>query len=145
MSIDHPSQNRSHDSFGSAPHLADFLRHVQVSLEASYISQKSASSPETPQKSQITAPRIPAGPMKPSSLHPPTTPNPIPSTTEDDRKYVQSEGTLLLSAIWGHRPPEKSEEKFALLFSKLQGIWVAVYEFTLAVCEHPVMSIPSHL
>ncbi|KAL4073822.1 TRAPP trafficking subunit Trs65-domain-containing protein, partial [Scleroderma citrinum] len=131
---------QSHNSTPPA-HLVDFLRHIQVSLEATYISQKSAASPDVPPTPQIVGPprssSVGLATPRPTSLHPsifpPATPNPIPSTTEGDRKYVQSEGTLLLSSVWGSRLMEHSGERFALLFSELQGIWVGVYEFTLDV------------
>lgn len=137
---------------GSAPsaHLVDFLRHIQVSLEATYISQKSAAAPEAPTAQLVGPPRSSSVGLtapRPTSIHPsifpPTTPNPVPSTIEGDRKYVQSEGTLLLTSIWGSRPTEQSGERFALLFSELQGMWFGVYEFALDVCEY-IVEVTSH-
>ncbi|KIJ68093.1 hypothetical protein HYDPIDRAFT_25538 [Hydnomerulius pinastri MD-312] len=142
MQIKHPSQNIPADPCTPPQHLVDFLSHVQVSLEATYISQKPMPNPDTPQTAVLAPPRtssvggVPKG--RPTSLHPsifpPHTPNPIPSTAEGDRKYVQSEGTLLLASIWGSsKSPEQSEERFALLYSEAQGAWVAVYELSLVV------------
>lgn len=119
--------------------LLDFLAHVQVSLEATYISQTPTTLPETPQTPQVFAPPRTSSIAKPrpTSLHPslfpPHTPNPTPSSTEKDRKYAQSEGTLLLASIWGHRPAGLSKEKFSLLYSEAKKAWLAVYELSLTV------------
>jgi hypothetical protein len=122
--------------------LLEFLAHVQVSLEATYISQTPTTLPETPQTAQVlTPPRTSsvAGRTRPASSHPslfpPHTPNPIPSSADRDRKYAQSEGTLLLGSIWGHRPADLSKEKFSLLYSEARNSWLAVYELSLTVCE----------
>lgn len=119
--------------------LLDFLAHVQVSLEATYISQTPTTLPETPQTARVIAPPRTSSIAKPRptshhpSLFPPHTPNPTPSSTEKDRKYAQSEGTLLLASIWGHRPANLSKEKFTLLYSEAKMAWLAVYELSLTV------------
>jgi hypothetical protein len=121
--------------------ILDFLAHVQVSLEATYISQTPTTLPETPQTARVlTPPRTSSiAKPRPTSLHPslfpPHTPNPTPSSTEKDRKYAQSEGTLLLASIWGHRPAGLSREKFSLSYSETKKAWLAVYELSLTVCE----------
>lgn len=150
--INHPRRHRHSHGHSSAPsaYLIDFLRHLQISLEATYISQKSAGPPDAPPTAQVVGPprssSVGLATPRPTSIHPsifpPTTPNPVPSTTEGDRKYVQSEGTLLLGSIWGSRPIEQSGERFALVFSELQGIWLGVYEFALDICEC-IVEIPS--
>lgn len=117
----------------------DFLAHVQVSLEATYISQTPTTLPETPQTARVLTPPRTSSIAKPrtTSLHPslfpPHTPNPTPSSTEKDRKYAQSEGTLLLASIWGHRPAGLSKEKFSLSYSEAKRAWLAVYELSLTV------------
>ncbi|KAH0828021.1 TRAPP trafficking subunit Trs65-domain-containing protein [Lanmaoa asiatica] len=137
MHIEHPSLNNPHDRHSPPRSLVDLLSHIQVSLEATYISK-------TPNQgvldtATLVRPRTSSMPKgRPLSLHPsifpPNTPNPIPSTTEGDRKYVQSEGTLLFSSIWGtKKATEESKEKFALLFSESQRTWIAVYELSLIV------------
>ncbi|KAF9227179.1 hypothetical protein BS17DRAFT_775073 [Gyrodon lividus] len=136
MQIKHPLQNISPDPNDPPQHLLDFLSHIQVSLEATYISQKP--NQDAPKTAVLAPLRTSSVKGRPTSLRPsivpPSTPNPIPSTTEGDRKYVQSEGTLLLSSIWGaSKSTEQSKEKFALLFSEAQGSWVAVYELSLIV------------
>ncbi|KAG2135462.1 TRAPP trafficking subunit Trs65-domain-containing protein [Suillus clintonianus] len=122
--------------------LLDFLAHVQISLEATYISQTPTTLPETPQtphSARVLAPPRTSSIAKPrpTSLHPslfpPHTPNPTPSSTERDRKYAQSEGTLLLASIWGHKPANLSKEKFSLLYSEAKKAWLAVYELSLTV------------
>lgn len=125
------------------PSLLDFLAHVQVSLEATYISQTPTTLPETPQTPQVLAPPRTssfAGKPRPASSHPslfpPHTPNPIPSSTDRDRKYAQSEGTLLFGSIWGHKPVNLSKERFSLLYSEARKAWLAVYELSLTVCEY---------
>ncbi|KAH7928893.1 hypothetical protein BV22DRAFT_162664 [Leucogyrophana mollusca] len=141
VQVNHPSSDAPPDPFHPPQHLLDFLAHVQVSLEATYISQKPTSASDVPQSAHLTAPprSTSVGQTKPRplSLHPsifpPHTPNPIPSTAEVDRKYVQSEGTLLLAAIWGQRASENSRERFALLFSESRNAWIAVYELSLIV------------
>ncbi|OAX41149.1 hypothetical protein K503DRAFT_536318 [Rhizopogon vinicolor AM-OR11-026] len=122
------------------PPLLDFLAHVQVSLEATYISQTPTTLPETPHTAQVlTPPRTSsfAGKPRPTTSHPslfpPHTPNPMPSSADRDRKYAQSEGTLLLSSIWGHKPANLSKEKFSLLHSEARNAWLAVYELSLTV------------
>ncbi|KAI6157886.1 TRAPP trafficking subunit Trs65-domain-containing protein [Pisolithus tinctorius] len=133
--------NPPHESRGLPPLLIHFLRHIQVSLDATYISRKSAETPVTPRADQVTGPprssSVGLSNPRPTSLHPsifpPTTPNPIPSTAEADKKYVQSEGALLLSSIWGQGPVEHSGEKFAVFFSHSRREWVAVYQLFLNV------------
>ncbi|KAI6002831.1 TRAPP trafficking subunit Trs65-domain-containing protein [Pisolithus albus] len=141
IKIGHLPSNPLNESRSLPSLLVHFLRHVQVSLEATYISRKSTETPITPRVDQVTGPprSSSAGlsnPRQPSlhpSIFPPTTPNPIPSTTEADKKYVQSEGTLLLSSIWGEGPAEHSGEKFAVFFSHSRKEWIAIYQLSLNV------------
>lgn len=141
IKIGHLPSNPLNESRSLPSLLVHFLRHVQVSLEATYISRKSTETPITPRVDQVTGPprSSSAGlsnPRQPSlhpSIFPPTTPNPIPSTTEADKKYVQSEGALLLSSIWGEGPAEHSGEKFAVFFSHSRKEWIAIYQLSLNV------------
>ena len=139
MHIRHPSLINAHDPHNPPRSLVDLLSHIQVSLEASYISK--TPNQDVPGTASLVRPRTSSmakgGPLSlHPSIFPPNTPNPIPSTTESDRKYVQSEGTLLFSSIWGTKKATgKSKEKFALLFSETQRSWIAVYELSLIVCE----------
>lgn len=123
--------------------LLDFLSHLQISLEATYISPHAP--PPRPNSHLATPPRTDStGRLKPQqgrpsnpSIFPPPTPNPTPSTAEPDRKYVQAEGTLLLASIWGQKgAPEDGDsgEKLTLLWSEKERLWVAVYQLSLTVC-----------
>lgn len=118
--------------------LLAFLAHLQVSLEASYISSVPVSaSSETPRSAFLSAaPRTAS--LRPNphpSIFPPSTPNPTPSSADHDRRYVKSEGTLLLASVWGQNTSENAQEAFSLLWSEDEKIWVAVYRLSLTVCE----------
>ena len=120
------------------PHLLAFLAHVQISYDAAYIS--SAPIVEQPQAS-VTMSLPPGskttsllGPSRrPRSIFPPTTPHPIPSAGEADRKYVNSEGTPLAAGIWGDNP----NEAFQLLWSRKKKAWVAVFKLVVNVGAPP--------
>lgn len=70
------------------------------------------------------------------SMFPPHTPHPIPSAAESDLKYVQSQGTPLVSAIWGESD-DRDKEDFALLWDAAENGWLAVYRMSVLVCKHP--------
>ncbi|KAK2460821.1 hypothetical protein APHAL10511_007291 [Amanita phalloides] len=119
-------------------HLLAFLAHLQVSFEATYISPV----PDVPQDSRVTLASPPRGSslskLNPRlSLHPsilpPNTPNPTPAAAEHDRKYVTSEGTILLAGIWGQSSSQDAKEGFTLLWSSEEQLWVAIYSFSLTV------------
>ncbi|KAI6134633.1 TRAPP trafficking subunit Trs65-domain-containing protein [Pisolithus thermaeus] len=141
IKIGHLPSNPLNESRSLPSLLVRFLRHIQVSLEATYIPRKSTETPITPRADQVAGPprssSVGLSNPRPASLNPsifpPTTPNPIPSTAEADKKYVQSEGVLLLSSIWGEGPAEHSGEKFTVLFSHSRKEWVAVYQLFLNV------------
>ena len=127
--------------------LIDLLAHIQVSFEASYISPVAAA-PETPRTSRLLGtPRTgalprPSGRLNPHpSILPPSTPNPTPATGDHDRKYIASEGTVLVAQIWGANTAEDSLESFALLWSDEEESWIAVYRMALTVCTCLVHSI----
>ena len=132
------------DSANPPSILLEFLSHLQISLEATYISPHAHAPPPPirPTSNLVTPPRTDsAGRLKPQgrpnnpSIFPPPTPNPMPSTAEPDRKYVQSEGTLLISTIWGQKGASEdgSGEKLTLLWSEKEKLWVAVYQLSLTV------------
>lgn len=120
------------------------LAHVQVSLEASYISSQPTASGtprtsrllQTPRTGTLARPNNRLNPHP--SILPPSTPNPMPSTGEQDRKYTTSEGTLLVANIWGSNTAEDSSEAFALLWSEAEACWIAVYRMVVTVCMFPV-------
>lgn len=120
--------------------LLSFLGHLQVSLEATYI-------PPSPQNQSINV-HLPAPPVRSSSsmgltprakglgvplpIFPPQTPSPKPTTSETDKKYVYSEGTLLKSLIWGEDVTDNSDA-FRFLRSSNEKCWIAVYKISLPV------------
>lgn len=123
--------------------LLTFLAHLQISLEASYISSEPTPTPDTPParptllsappRSVSTSKLNPNADRKHPSILPPATPNPMPSSAEQDKRYIKAEGTLLNSIIWGHEPAEPSREAFSLLRSESKGLWIAVYKLSLTV------------
>ena len=113
-------------------YLLEFLSHIQVSYDAAYIS----STPiiEQPQPGVTISPPPKAtsllGPSRRQrSIFPPTTPHPIPSAGEADRKYVKSEGTPLTAGIWGDNPAEA----FQVLWSRKEKAWVAIFKLVVNV------------
>jgi len=114
------------------PHLLAFLSHLQVTYDAAYISSTPIT--EEPQSGVMISPPPRAtsllGPSRrPRSIFPPTTPHPIPSVGEADRKYVKSEGTPLTAGIWGDNP----DEAFQLLWSRKEKAWVAIFKLVVTV------------
>ena len=140
LRIKHPAVENA-DNPEHPPHvLLDFLAHVQVSLEATYISAVPTVA-EAPRTSRILGtPRNssmarPSGRPNPHpSILPPSTPNPVPSTADQDRKYLASEGTMLVANIWGSSTAEGSSEGFTLLWSEEQQAWLAIYCMVITVC-----------
>ncbi|KAH9474413.1 hypothetical protein JR316_0012871 [Psilocybe cubensis] len=119
--------------------ILDLLAHTQVSLEASYISAIPTAT-DTPRTSRLLGtPRTgavgrPSGRLNPHpSILPPSTPNPMPSTADQDRKYSSSEGTILVANIWGNSTNEETGESFALLWSDAEESWIAVYRMAITV------------
>ncbi|KAI0743068.1 TRAPP trafficking subunit Trs65-domain-containing protein [Daedaleopsis nitida] len=123
--------------------LLSFLAHLQISYETAYISP-TASSPDLTGHSRLSMPPPRNSSMqrnRPGSLlaaganpsmFPPHTPHPIPSAAESDLKYVQSQGTPLVSAIWGESD-SRDKEDFALLWDAVENGWLAVYKMSVLV------------
>ncbi|KAE9408067.1 hypothetical protein BT96DRAFT_1013549 [Gymnopus androsaceus JB14] len=151
------------------PHiLLEFLAHLQVLLEASYISPNDSSATDytmspsplpsgrfnvpnspAPRTSSIKKPShlnlsLSANPRHPSIL-PPATPNPTPASAAIDQRYLQAEGVVLTSRIWGQdvggngivdkkqADQQEGTEGFYLLWSKREEVWVAVYRSILDI------------
>ncbi|KAI0762189.1 TRAPP trafficking subunit Trs65-domain-containing protein [Trametes elegans] len=123
--------------------LLSFLSHLQISYETSYISPSALSAPDTPNTARLSLPPPPRGSSMPRtksnnllpghpSIFPPSTPHPIPAAAESDRQYVQSQGTPLVSAIWGESETRDTEQ-FALLWDASERCWLAVYKMTVLV------------
>ncbi|KAF8639224.1 hypothetical protein AX17_001709 [Amanita inopinata Kibby_2008] len=146
LRIKHPSTEEEEEEEGGhdtpPQSLLAFLAHLQVSFEASYISPvpDPPSDPRTlhlstlPKASSLSKgnPRLSLHP----AIFPPNTPNPTPSVAEHDRKYVASEGTLLIAGIWGQSSSSDSidaKQDFNLLWSSEEQVWVAIYSFSFTV------------
>lgn len=116
-----------------------FLAHLQLSLEAMFI-------PSLPGPQMQDAPRssvlLSAPPKQHAlgahtrkhhpSIFPPATPNPTPFTTQNDKQYLNVEGTILWSGLWG----QDASEAFALLWSEETRSWIAAFKLTLGVGKH---------
>ncbi|KAJ3815926.1 TRAPP trafficking subunit Trs65-domain-containing protein [Lentinula aff. lateritia] len=159
LDIDPPEPSRN---------LLDFLAHVQILLEASYISPIAPNDDTSeytvsasPLPSSRLNPNIPSSPpprtssiKKPTHLNlsgllspnsgfgsashhpsilPPSTPNPMPASAAVDQRYLQAEGVVLTSRIWGQDGTEQEREGFSLLWSKRDRAWIAVYRTVLDI------------
>ena len=140
LRIKHPALENPDNSEHPPPMLLEILAHIQVSLEATYISAVPTVA-EVPRTSRIlSTPRNgsmvrPSGRPNPHpSILPPSTPNPVPSTADQDRKYLASDGTMLVANIWGSSTAEDSSEGFTLLWSEGQQAWLAIYCMAITVC-----------
>ncbi|KAI0709264.1 TRAPP trafficking subunit Trs65-domain-containing protein [Earliella scabrosa] len=137
------------------PHLLSFLAHLQISYETSYISPSSNSPDLGGSSSRLSMPPPRNSSMqrnRPGSLlvgaanasmFPPHTPHPIPSAAESDLKYVQSQGTPLVSAIWGESD-KRDNEAFALLWDAAENGWLAIYKMTILVL-YMITKVPDPL
>jgi len=124
------------------PHLLALLSHIQVSYDASYISTTPIIEEPQPGITMSPPSRVASllGPSRrPHSIFPPTTPHPIPSAGEADRKYVKSEGTHLTAGIWGDNPTEA----FQLLWSRKDKSWVAIFKLVVNVGTCPTTTFSS--
>ncbi|KAJ6538550.1 TRAPP trafficking subunit Trs65-domain-containing protein [Mycena vulgaris] len=139
--VDQPSTSSSKDPAHPPKELLSFISRLQISLEATYISSVPVgpSSPETPRTARLSAPPRTASLAKLNArsahppIFPPNTPNPTPFSAETDKRYLKSEGTLLLASIWGQNSSDDSQEAFTLLWSEEEEVWVAVYRLALTV------------
>ncbi|KAI0074410.1 hypothetical protein K474DRAFT_1647966 [Panus rudis PR-1116 ss-1] len=126
--------------------LLSYLTHLQISYDASYIAPMPEPPPApTPEPSGPPVPprTVSVQRNKPNallpvhpSIFPPSTPNPVPSTTDSDRQYVQAQGTPLRVGNWGEGSSDSQDpdkESFALLWSTKDRTWVAVYKMTIQV------------
>ena len=111
------------------PHLLAFLSHIQVSYDAAYISSAPIIEEPRPGATPPSRTSLLGPSRRQRSIFPPTTPHPIPSAGEADRKYVKSEGTPLTAGIWGDNPAEA----FQLLWSRKEKAWIAIFKLGVNV------------
>lgn len=146
LRFEHVSFDGETDIRKPPPELLSFLAHVQVSYEATYItslpqapspSPMEMGRPAVPPRSHSMPARNKPTPLAPPQPHPsifpPHTPHPIPSTTDSDRQYIQSQGTPLRSSTWGDGSAPPNTEAFALIWSKRGGCWIAVFKMVVQV------------
>ncbi|KAJ3865463.1 TRAPP trafficking subunit Trs65-domain-containing protein [Lentinula novae-zelandiae] len=162
-------QNLDTDPPEPSRNVLDFLAHVQILLEASYISPIAPNDDSSeyivsasPLPSSRLNPNIPSSPpprtssiKKPTHLNlsgllspnsgfgsashhpsilPPSTPNPMPASAAVDQRYLQAEGVVLTSRIWGQDASGSGTgEGFYLLWSKRDRAWIAVYRTVLDI------------
>ncbi|KAJ3918192.1 TRAPP trafficking subunit Trs65-domain-containing protein [Lentinula edodes] len=138
-------QNLDTDPPEPSRNLLDFLAHVQILLEASYISpiapNDDSSEYTKPTHLNLSGLLSPNSGFGSASHHPsilpPSTPNPMPASAAVDQRYLQAEGVVLTSRIWGQdvnsEGTEQEREGFYLLWSKRDRAWIAVYRTVLDI------------
>lgn len=147
LRLKHPALENTNNSTHPPQALLETLAHVQVSLEATYISAvpsvtegpRTSRLLGTPRTGSMTRPTARNNPHP--SILPPSTPNPVPSTADQDRKYMSSEGTMLVAHIWGSSTAEDSTEAFVLLWSEEQQAWLAIYSMAITICASSVFLV----
>ncbi|KAG6826661.1 hypothetical protein H0H92_014934 [Tricholoma furcatifolium] len=152
LRLEHSSSTSSPDPENPPQSLLTFLAHMQIALEATYISSMPTPNPDVLRTSRLSAPprtapssaksgsHLQVHPHHPSIL-PPATPNPTPASADHDRKYVTSEGTLLIANIWGQNATEDSKEAFLRLNFSEPLLCLTV---STTLREKPLTLSPNH-
>ncbi|KAF7797297.1 hypothetical protein EIP86_008492 [Pleurotus ostreatoroseus] len=90
------------------------------------------------------------GPGKHPSIFPPNTPHPVPGAAESDRAYVQAQGTLLRTGVWGEGVSSAADAFVLLRDTREDGekAWVAAFKMCVSVLsatlrEKPVPATPA--
>ncbi|KAK7692136.1 hypothetical protein QCA50_003755 [Cerrena zonata] len=130
--------------------LLSFLAHLQITWDASYISSLPTPPSPTPMSGgklavpsrTVSIPKPKNNLLTPShpSIFPPSTPNPVPSTGEADRQYVQAQGTPLRFGTWGESSTDAKDsqaEAFSLIWSGRDKTWIAIYRMSVQVSFMP--------
>ncbi|EJD55423.1 hypothetical protein AURDEDRAFT_118550 [Auricularia subglabra TFB-10046 SS5] len=122
--------------------LLQFLSHLAITLDASYVAKTVAPERREKPTTLLTLPPHLTGNARPKlqaksdgrpSIFPPATPNPVPFTEESDRGYSQADnGVALYSYAWGDGQAEDAAT-FALLRCQRHAAWVAVYRLDVSV------------
>ncbi|KAF8585586.1 hypothetical protein K439DRAFT_1660229 [Ramaria rubella] len=127
--------------------LVVFLTRLQITLDAKYIASQQPTRHHTVTPLRGISLALPPRshsyqkatiPVTHPSIFPPHTPHPTPQTDEADRKYAKvssnTEGTVLESFVWGEKSREEPTSKnFALMWSSVENVWIAVYRLTVGV------------
>jgi hypothetical protein len=151
VKIPHPDIAGSINPLAPPSELIFLISHLQVTLDAKYISPQPAHRAQTatltrginlapPPRSHSYHKAGHATPGVYHSIFPPHTPHPTPQTGEADRRYAgansNAEGTVLESFVWGETSREEPPGKnFALLWSDVEKVWVSIYRLTVGVCK----------
>jgi hypothetical protein len=141
-----PPQSESDEPEDPPPDLIQLLLHLQLGLEALYV--PSGPPPPAGRTSFFNAPprSVSFGKVKPKAIvqHTPSTssrtPPPPAALAEETPKQGASaspEGALLSAVIWGQGQNTGDEEleQFSLNWSASEQLWVAMFKFTMTVCE----------
>ena len=139
LQVDEPGAADT-DSSNPPSTLLQFLAHLQISMEAMFISSIPIVVTEASPASSVflsAPPRTAASRLNPRSaasrhhpsIFPPATPNPMPAVAQNDRQYLNADGTILFSGIWG----QDASEAFTLFWSEESKAWIAVFKLALAV------------
>ncbi|KAH6891793.1 hypothetical protein BKA70DRAFT_1085022, partial [Coprinopsis sp. MPI-PUGE-AT-0042] len=155
LKVKHPTPDTPPNASSPPVLLLEFLNYLQISLEANYLAPLPSAPThlETPRTSLLSAPpRLgipPARSAQISGRHPPifppATPNPTPSTQEQDRQYAGAEGPFLAAIIWGNSTADDSKEAFTLLWSSKEKVWIAVYRMVLTISFVKAINFPNPL
>ncbi|TFK25456.1 hypothetical protein FA15DRAFT_687034 [Coprinopsis marcescibilis] len=159
LRVQHPTPDVTPDPKSPPLILLEFLNYLQISLEANYLAPQVAPAQhfaDTPRTSLLSAPparmtlaksaqlNLNSG-RQPPSIIPPATPNPIPSTGDQDRQYAGADGPFLAALIWGNNTSENSKEAFSLVWSEKEKVWVALYRLVLTVSFVKAITFPNPL
>ncbi|KAH8107648.1 TRAPP trafficking subunit Trs65-domain-containing protein [Cristinia sonorae] len=145
LRVEYPTVEEGDDKPKTPPiNLLAFLAHLQVTYDASYIASLPSDAPIVPNRTHSMN-RAQAGQTKAStlgaahpSIFPPHTPNPVPSSTDSDRQYSQTQGTPLRAGVWGDgMAGDNISEGFALLWSASDSCWIVVFKMTVQVSFMP--------
>ncbi|KAH7104095.1 TRAPP trafficking subunit Trs65-domain-containing protein [Auriculariales sp. MPI-PUGE-AT-0066] len=139
LSVSFPNIN-ARGEIAPSPTLLQFLSHLAVTLDASYVGRAAIAPPEAKNITHLTLPPHVTGTARPKlprggdlhpSIFPPATPNPIPQSDDHDIGYIQAEaGVPLHSFSWGEGSADDTST-FSLL--RADSMWVAVYRLDVTV------------
>jgi hypothetical protein len=133
LRLKHPTDSDPVDPERPPSILLSFLKHTQITYDASYISSLSRA-PAAPVRLNAPPPRTTGLKLRshvPPNIVPPATPNPMPATADSDRRYMRAEGMQLTSGVWGE--VDKDEPSFVLVWDPHSEVWTAVFRLNIAI------------